>query len=63
MRLLPNFIDPLRRAAALLAPAVLITITRTKGSAPRNAGTRMAVALQQDAALGLLVGGTIGGAR
>lgn len=61
MKLLPNFMDCLNIAASQNAPAVLITITRTKGSAPRNAGTKMAVALQAEDASQLFVGGTIGG--
>ncbi len=60
MKLLPNFMDCLNYAAEQNAAAVLITITRTRGSAPRDAGTRMAVALATDAAA-LIVGGTIGG--
>jgi xanthine dehydrogenase accessory factor len=61
MKFLRSFLDCFDYAAANCVPAVLVTITRTKGSAPRNAGTRMAVALHGDDPASLIVGGTIGG--
>ncbi len=67
MKFLRSFLDCFDYAAARAAPVVLVTIMRTKGSAPRNAGTRMAVALEDSShdednvATALIVGGTIGG--
>jgi xanthine dehydrogenase accessory factor len=61
MKFLRSFLDCFDYATVHCATAVLVTITRTKGSAPRNAGTRMAVALHANDAASLIVGGTIGG--
>ncbi len=61
MKLLPQFFDCLNQAITRQIPAVLVTVTRTKGSTPRDAGTKMAVTLAETLPSSLIVGGTIGG--
>ena len=51
----PALIETARRWRAAARPAVVVTVWRTRGSVPREAGTRMLVAA--DAVLGTLGGG------